>query len=438
MNEEKVTFQPNGEYIIGEPLNEMDVKKAKAAEAKTGADSVGRKVVASNSGATKPTMKKFNLNNIKKNAGFTTSVSKASDETVAPTKEEETVAATATPAVEPVAAVTAAEKTEEKVVSETTSNAATASTVADAAVAEESTKETAPSVSEEVVDHEVTPSEAEPAVDISAAEPVVEEPAPVVENTAVVEQSVDTVVEKPAPVVENTAVVEQSANTIVEESAPVVEEVPAAVPVVQNSTVVETVVEERTEITEAPKQEELKAPAPAKAEKPAAFSLRRLNVKTTEEDNAAVAKMDLMGLNEETESAPVSAAEPVEVPELTTDEKAPFIFHNLEEFLKLTNLSRVDVSKFMRAVVKSALRGNAIWSMGETPLRAYTCIAGKGGARNYIVPLGWDVHVTACYVGEDFSLTDGSEKLTCVDNCAFISGTPVALSSERNRQAKVL
>ena len=64
-------------------------------------------------------------------------------------------------------------------------------------------------------------------------------------------------------------------------------------------------------------------------------------------------------------------------------------------------------------------------------------VSGRGvpaGVR-CLLAVGYDIHMTCCYVSDSFAVTDGSSNLKCVGTCAYVRDTPVALSMERKREA---
>lgn len=158
-----------------------------------------------------------------------------------------------------------------------------------------------------------------------------------------------------------------------------------------------------------------------------------------------VKKMDL-GAAEPPKPQDAPKEEPkVEAPpaQENPQDAPPFVFHKYAEFLELTGLDDVQLRAFIKAVVKASFRGASIWeSKALSPLRAYSCMVPSGrhipATAKYLVTLGWDVHVTSCYISGDFGISDGSSQLTCVGTCALVQGTPVALSMERKRNATVL
>lgn len=145
---------------------------------------------------------------------------------------------------------------------------------------------------------------------------------------------------------------------------------------------------------------------------------------------------------EPTKSAPAPAPAPKPTPEPVKDNgpDPDFIFHNLEEFCEVSGATTGTLSKFARAVVRAAASKTAIWeSKDMSPLRVYSCtpVSGRGvpaGVR-CLLAVGYDIHMTCCYVSDSFAVTDGSSNLKCVGTCAYVRDTPVALSMERKREA---
>lgn len=145
---------------------------------------------------------------------------------------------------------------------------------------------------------------------------------------------------------------------------------------------------------------------------------------------------------EPTKSAPAPAPAPKPTPEPVKDNgpDPDFIFHNLEEFCEVSGATIGVLSKFARAVVRAAASKTAIWeSKDMSPLRVYSCtpVSGRGvpaGVR-CLLAVGYDIHMTCCYVSDSFAVTDGSSNLKCVGTCAYVRDTPVALSMERKREA---
>lgn len=180
-------------------------------------------------------------------------------------------------------------------------------------------------------------------------------------------------------------------------------------------------------------------------------------------------KLKQMGLSDRTESAepvkptpePAIAPEPTKpAPEPPKQAAAPapeppkpapesvkdngpdpdFVFHNLEEFCGVSGATTGILSKFAKAVVRAAASKTAIWESKDMPnLRVYSCtpVSGRGvpaGVR-CLLAVGYDIHMTCCYVSDSFAVTDGSSNLKCVGTCAYVRDTPVALSMERKREA---
>lgn len=145
---------------------------------------------------------------------------------------------------------------------------------------------------------------------------------------------------------------------------------------------------------------------------------------------------------EPTKSAPAPAPAPKPAPELVKDNGSDpdFIFHNLEEFCEVSGATIGVLSKLARAVVRAAASKTAIWESKDMPtLRVYSCtpVSGRGipaGVR-CLLAVGYDIHMTCCYVSDSFAVTDGSSNLKCVGTCAYVRDTPVALSMERKREA---
>ena len=145
---------------------------------------------------------------------------------------------------------------------------------------------------------------------------------------------------------------------------------------------------------------------------------------------------------EPTKSAPAPAPAPKPTPEPVKDNgpDPDFIFHNLEEFCEVSGATIGTLSKFARAVVRAAASKTAIWESKDMPtLRVYSCtpVSGRGvpsGVR-CLLAVGYDIHMTCCYVSDSFAVTDGSSNLKCVGTCAYVRDTPVALSMERKREA---
>lgn len=167
-----------------------------------------------------------------------------------------------------------------------------------------------------------------------------------------------------------------------------------------------------------PTQEPTVAPAPSKPPKPAPAP-------------------------EPPKPAPASEPEtPKPAPEPVKDNgpDPDFIFHNLEEFCQVSGATTGILSKFARAVVRAAASKTAIWESKDMPnLRVYSCtpVSGRGvpvGVR-CLLAVGYDIHMTCCYVSDSFAVTDGSSNLKCVGTCAYVRDTPVALSMERKREA---
>lgn len=139
---------------------------------------------------------------------------------------------------------------------------------------------------------------------------------------------------------------------------------------------------------------------------------------------------------------PAPAPAPKSTPEPVKDNgpDPDFIFHNLEEFCEVSGATTGTLSKFARAVVRAAASKTAIWeSKDMSTLRVYSCtpVSGRGvpsGVR-CLLAVGYDIHMTCCYVSDSFAVTDGSSNLKCVGTCAYVRDTPVALSMERKREA---
>lgn len=139
-------------------------------------------------------------------------------------------------------------------------------------------------------------------------------------------------------------------------------------------------------------------------------------------------------------SAPAPAPKPTPEPVKDNGPDPDFIFHNLEEFCEVSGTTTGTMSKFARAVVRAAASKTAIWESKDMPtLRVYSCtpVSGRGvpsGVR-CLLAVGYDIHMTCCYVSDSFAVTDGSSNLKCVGTCAYVRDTPVALSMERKREA---
>lgn len=139
-------------------------------------------------------------------------------------------------------------------------------------------------------------------------------------------------------------------------------------------------------------------------------------------------------------SAPAPAPKPTPEPVKDNGPDPDFIFHNLEEFCEVSGTTTGTLSKFARAVVRAAASKTAIWESKDMPtLRVYSCtpVSGRGvpaGVR-CLLAVGYDIHMTCCYVSDSFAVTDGSSNLKCVGTCAYVRDTPVALSMERKREA---
>lgn len=138
--------------------------------------------------------------------------------------------------------------------------------------------------------------------------------------------------------------------------------------------------------------------------------------------------------------APAPAPKPTPEPVKDNGPDPDFIFHNLEEFCEVSGATTGTLSKFARAVVRAAASKTAIWESKDMPaLRVYSCtpVSGRGvpaGVR-CLLAVGYDIHMTCCYVSDSFAVTDGSSNLKCVGTCAYVRDTPVALSMERKREA---
>ncbi len=138
--------------------------------------------------------------------------------------------------------------------------------------------------------------------------------------------------------------------------------------------------------------------------------------------------------------APAPAPKPTPEPVKDNGPDPDFIFHNLEEFCEVSGATTGILSKFARAVVRAAASKTAIWESKDMPtLRVYSCtpVSGRGvpaGVR-CLLAVGYDIHMTCCYVSDSFAVTDGSSNLKCVGTCAYVRDTPVALSMERKREA---
>lgn len=199
---------------------------------------------------------------------------------------------------------------------------------------------------------------------------------------------------------------------------------------------------------DAPEQGEEKPVTPPK------FNLDQLglaNKPTAEEAAPAAPQVSNMSLGVEgpkpVEQAPAPTPEDkseVAQEEPETEATAPdFIFHDLADFCATTGLEEGALTKFCKAVMKASMTRTGIFSSKEYPdLRAYSCVSvhGRGvptGTR-CLITVGWDVHVTSCYLNDRSAISDGSAHLTCTGICAYVQGTPVALSLERKRSAIAL
>ncbi len=289
-----------------------------------------------------------------------------------------------------------------------------------------------------------------------AKEASAEEPAPIAaEPESVPEPTTEPV---PAPVVESTP-----------ESVPPTEEAPstpAVEPVVEEPKTDEVVSEEGTHSTlnvdsnypplHVPGVEppipayEPSTPAPQQVFKLDQLGLGTHGVTeptTPSEPKESVQELNLGSVEIPKADAPATVAEevkpatPVEPPKRTEEKSPPFIFHKLDEFLQLTGVERGTLSAFAKGAYRASMRGvDMCQSKVYELLRSYSIIIPPRGKRvpsgvKYVMTIGWDVHVTACYLSESFVISDGSTNLKCVGDCAFMFDTPVALSSERNRPA---
>ena len=184
------------------------------------------------------------------------------------------------------------------------------------------------------------------------------------------------------------------------------------------------------------------------------FNLNQLglaNKLTAEEATPTASQASKMSLGAEESkpaeqaSAPIPEVKPaVEQEEPETEATAPdFIFHDLADFCATTGLEEGALTKFCKAVMKASMTRTGIFSSKEYPdLRAYSCVSmhGRGvpAGTRCLITVGWDVHVTSCYLNDRSAISDGSAHLTCTGICAYVQGTPVALSLERKRSAIAL
>lgn len=181
---------------------------------------------------------------------------------------------------------------------------------------------------------------------------------------------------------------------------------------------------------------------------PPKFSLNQLGLSTASTEGTEATPMSLGADAQDNTSASehkdvvVAPTPSSEEPE--TEATAPdFIFHTLEDFCGTTGIEHNALTKFCKAVTKAAMTRTGIFSSKEIPeLRAYSCVSVRGrgvpAGTRCLVTVGCDVHVTACYISDRSVISDGSAHLTCTGICAYVQGTPVALSMERKRSAIAL
>ena len=391
MPEDKVTFKSNGDYTIGAPLQEMDVHREKQE-----GDSPGAETPGGTGGATpatgKPGPKKFDMRKLRANARSKKPEEKKSEP--APATEGEPAAAVPKKPARKPPARKAAEK-EAPVPKE------------ELAPTEGATKDIRP--------EDMVP----PPKHVMGGDPPI--PAPTPEETREFKLQQLGVTNKEPPA---------------EAAAPEPVEPPSQKESVQklNLGTLSGGVKKAAPVS---KEEDPGSGSVPPVSEPATDVVVSEPDPVVSPDASETAKVKNLDLGKVGEDAPKTVQEEVQ----ETAENAPeFIFHTLDEYLQVTALEQSDLSAFAKAVAKAALRGGSIWRSKKFELlRAYSCAVASGrgvprGAR-YLMTFGWDVHVTSCYVDQSYLVTDGSANLKCEGICAFVQGTPVALSLERKRDA---
>ena len=219
---------------------------------------------------------------------------------------------------------------------------------------------------------------------------------------------------------------------------PIPEPEPAPVPVPEPESIPEPEPVPSAPVEEPKKTQEFKLKQMGLSDRPVSAE----DVKPAQEPVIASEPPKHTPAPEPTKSAPAPAPAPKPTPEPVKDNgpDPDFIFHNLEEFCEVSGATTGTLSKFARAVVRAAASKTAIWeSKDMSTLRVYSCtpVSGRGvpaGVR-CLLAVGYDIHMTCCYVSDSFAVTDGSSNLKCVGTCAYVRDTPVALSMERKREA---
>lgn len=373
MAEEKVTFSSNGDYVVGASLSEMDVKqeqnaRSKGASSSTGAASTrNASTQSSSAGTSRAGTKKFQLSDLKKNAG---TASKATgDKKPAPSRAKKP-----TPAPQEVAPP-----------------------------APETPAPTEEVWSEEKLDIDKN----NPPVHVLGGDP----PIPAYEPG-----------NPPAPAQEETPV----SDTVKEQREFKLSQLGLSNRAQK--------AEPASEVQEVGSVEKLDLdPAHPPVHVPGGNPPIPDSVPAEETDTKA------------SESASASAEEKrphqEPAPRVADSKNPPFIFHPLSEFLQVTGLTVEQLKPFTKNAARTTIRGVSICQSKDFDmLRSYSCIIPPRGRKvpagvKYIVTVGWDLHITACYLDEKYEVSDGSANLKCVENCALVFDTPVALSYERNRLA---
>lgn len=395
MPEDKVTFKANGEYMIGAPLQEMDVHRDPNAAAGGAADTPAPTTTSQTGGSKAAGPKKFDMSKLRKNAG----AKKGAKAKAEPADEPKPAEAAATP-----------KRTKKE-------------------------KQVPP------VKEEVKPAPApEPAPEPEAVEGTHKEiPPELMDPPPVHVPGGDPPI--PAPDTKEFKLQQLGVTSRPEAEEPPAEEVPVEQPKppvqkLELGTLGRS--KKDTPAQEGPATEVL--PSAERQPKTAPTEVRE--AEPVPEPVASTPKQSVTEMNLGKVSEGPAPAAASSVPE--TAETAPeFVFHTLDEFLALTGLELQDLSVFSKAVAKAVLRGGSIWQSKKHPmLRAYSCVVPTGRAvprtARYLFTVGWDVHVTSCYVDQNHLVTDGSANLKCEGICAFVQGTPVALSLERKRDAVVV